>query len=342
MDMSGNLPNYFSISSEDSALILVNVLDTALWYFLTRRPIKLTETRALVDRYLSLKHLLPKTRIANTLRLLLNVADESNDSLMLQQLLTESQELLTVIDVDTVGENTRVFYRQLGATTYEIQNRDSLLNALTKSVPEYNKLWNGYLSLQFGPDAFVTDARMERLYAKFWYPSGVDLSQYPRLGKVSLMVSLPAGEGMRNIFMEPIIVAQIRRLKAKFPDLDILLSYRTQGFFDVVEPPTPAQEAVLADSLWLRFHKLPAILLVEETPFWRLPAPDRRRVDEYTEFEGFGEKEILGRVTLMGRYIIIDQNRDILLVSNPTGVFSSHRVEKEVERKLDALFRRKM
>lgn len=330
---------------KDSALQLVNVLDAALWYFLTQRPIKLAETHLLINQYLQFKHLLPKERIAYTLGLLLDVADESNDSLMLQRLLIESQELLGSLNIDTVESNIQGFYGKLAITVYEVQNRDSLINALTESVPAYNKRWSQYLRRKYPffkrKDYAENDSRMDQLYAKFWYPSGIDLGEYPRIGRVTLMVNLPSGSYYAYDPHRAVLVAQVRRLKAKFPDVDILLNYQTRGFFGVVEPPTPVQEAALVDSLWLQFHKLPAILLVEETPFWRLPPFDRRRVNEKTAYDNFGDQEALGEVGMAYRYLIIDQNRDILQVSESIASESSFRTEKEIEWKIEALLRRK-
>jgi hypothetical protein len=73
--------------------------------------------------------------------------------------------------------------------------------------------------------------------------------------------------------------AIVRRLAERFPQLEIILISRTQGYFMYLPPPgSPALEADLLRQ-WLAAHRVPGALAVSATEFSRLPPPDGRRID---------------------------------------------------------------
>jgi len=75
---------------------------------------------------------------------------------------------------------------------------------------------------------------------------------------------------------------ELRRLSARFPQLQITVVDQTAGSFAYLPPPTPADEAALARQ-WLDAYRIPgAVLAVSNTPHWNLPNPDGRRIDKKT------------------------------------------------------------
>ena len=73
--------------------------------------------------------------------------------------------------------------------------------------------------------------------------------------------------------------AGLRRVAQRFPALEITLVAQTYGLFDKMAPPPPGLEAEQFQRAWLTERHLPGALAVTSTPFWRLPAPDRRRIN---------------------------------------------------------------
>ncbi len=74
--------------------------------------------------------------------------------------------------------------------------------------------------------------------------------------------------------------AILKRLKHRFPDIELIIATNTNGYYWPVGVTEPANEARYLQQWWLGYHRIPATLVVTTTSFWRLAAPDRRRIDE--------------------------------------------------------------
>lgn len=86
----------------------------------------------------------------------------------------------------------------------------------------------------------------------------------------------------------------IRRIARQYPELELTLVAQTYGFFSLMDPVAPQIEADSLRAWWLGFHKLPAALAVTNTAWFKLDAPDNRRVNEIdpnTEAYAFGAME---------------------------------------------------
>jgi hypothetical protein len=77
-------------------------------------------------------------------------------------------------------------------------------------------------------------------------------------------------------------LAVLRRLKQKFPDIQItLVAEETLGYIGT-RVMDVEEEANTMAKLWLDYHRIPAILTVQKTEFWRLSEPDRRSINPET------------------------------------------------------------
>ena len=124
------------------------------------------------------------------------------------------------------------------------------------------------------------------------------------------------------------VASSLRRVAALYPALEITIVDRTRGSFMYTPPSTPDQEAALIKKA-VNAHQVPGTSVVGTTEFFRLPAPDRRRI----------EKKDLPNVTPYsfgkswpaenGAVFLIDQTGIIIL---PTGQMS-----REGEPFLDSL-----
>ncbi len=87
--------------------------------------------------------------------------------------------------------------------------------------------------------------------------------------------------------------AALKRLAQRFPELDITVATETHGYFSYLDPMGLAEEAEWLHKWHQGYHQLPGTLVVTKTPFWRLPDPDRRRIEEilpHVTSYAFGKK----------------------------------------------------
>lgn len=116
--------------------------------------------------------------------------------------------------------------------------------------------------------------------ADYWFARADTTAPRPTKGKMSLIVFLDqrclyvlGGNGCWSTY------APLRRIAQRFPQLEITLVAGTHGYLSAMAPPAPAEEAKALAHWWLDERHLPGVLAVTTTQFWRLPSPDRRRID---------------------------------------------------------------
>lgn len=106
-------------------------------------------------------------------------------------------------------------------------------------------------------------------------------------------IGLPFGKA--NGYDCPRTVSVLKRLHARFPELRIVVAVETHGYFSFLGPLKEREEAE-----WLRkwihdYMNTPADLIVTHIPYFFLPAPDERRVEEtlhhITDY-AFGRKDL--------------------------------------------------
>jgi len=73
------------------------------------------------------------------------------------------------------------------------------------------------------------------------------------------------------------VAASLRRMAARDPSLEITLVDRTRGSFMYLAPPTPEEEVVQINKD-LAAHQVPGTSMIGTTQFFRIAAPDRRRI----------------------------------------------------------------
>ncbi len=134
---------------------------------------------------------------------------------------------------------------------------------------------------------YVYNATPSAMYTK--QDSSV-LGTLPIKGRVNYMTALPSfcafEEGARG--SDGLLKAgdacwsrssDLRRYKKLYPDLEIILLTTTYGTVGQVGPLELADEADTLAKLFLGHHRIPAHLVIEKKPFFRVEAPDGRRVD---------------------------------------------------------------
>ena len=168
------------------------------------------------------------------------------------------------------------------------------LDSLRKSTQAYGNLERANWALATGERAEALEIpiaqRATPLTADFWYPSTASATPHPAPGHLALVVFLEhtgcIGQGSSdnaNPIPECVMrTSELRRLAKRFPTLEIDIVSSTHGQFMYLPPTSPSDEADLTKQLIDSLHVPGAIVGVSTTPFYRLPEPDARRIDNPT------------------------------------------------------------
>jgi hypothetical protein len=177
----------------------------------------------------------------------------------------------------------------VGPVTYSaltFLHQNELLDSLRRNR-------TSYIAVQRANWALATGERAEALHlplgeiappleGEFWFGRGDRSVSRPTRGKVAVVVSTMPGPdcslGCAQVY------AVLRRLGRRFPELEITLVAKTAGFVSL-HAFSPADEAEQMRRWWLDEQKISAALVVSMTDFWRLPAPDLRRINRDTPNE---------------------------------------------------------
>jgi hypothetical protein len=111
-----------------------------------------------------------------------------------------------------------------------------------------------------------------------WTINGGSKPQPPRAGRVTLVVPLDISRDKIAAY------AILRRLADKYgpQGLDVVLVKQNLGYSRGSLVQTPEEELKSMETLYIKFQKIPATILVEETHFVHLP--DGRRIPQRTPF----------------------------------------------------------
>lgn len=78
------------------------------------------------------------------------------------------------------------------------------------------------------------------------------------------------------------LLAATRRIKERYPDVQIVIVSKTYGSVGASPPLEPADEARTLAEYFLAFNRLDAVLAVTETPHFKISKIDGRRIDQPT------------------------------------------------------------
>ena len=181
-------------------------------------------------------------------------------------------------------------------------------DSLAQSTAAYIRVQQSQLR-EFGIKDEALGMPMDTLKGDFSFPAS---AVFPVPGKINVIVV--AGP---TTFSPHAVFPMLRRLKQKHAGIEIVYASRTSGRFgpQLLEPKA---EAEMQRKLAQDFMKMPFSMIVETTPSWRLPAPDRRLIHEKTpNLERYGG--------------------DLLLVDRRGTIVYHTTITKEPEDELDRL-----
>lgn len=299
------------------------VMDTAVKLYVDAFPARLAAAEKLLEEHARIG---PNALLGLTSYVrLLDVAEQVRDTVRarwaVEQIIARTANLTAAerrsAGYDTVRGAVLVALRWL--------NRGALRDSLRLSTASYVALVRHTLATTAGVALealpFIPiGEQAPAIQGDFWFGGADPGHPRPTPGRVALVVFLdPSGCLSRTPLYTTLAdhcwsqIALIRRLTERFPALEVTIVAHTIGHFGYVPPPTPAQEADLIHE-WLTAHRLSAGLVVTTSDFWRLPDPDRRRIDRPTANRvhySFGNHWPVET----GSKFIIDQNGTIVATS---------------------------
>lgn len=188
-----------------------------------------------------------------------------------------------------------------------------LIDSLRTSTQAYANLFSSHLkqTIGFVPQTIMAGSDAPLLNGDFWYPSSASSEEYPAQGKLSMVVFIPSTSNMVRNVGDLANLAVIRRLAERYPDIQVVFSSSTVGFFGPLEPPDSDREARMIDSLMRVHYGIKNVLTVTRGNFIQLDEPDSRRV--YQSYRNIDEYPIRGQGggKLLQIYLI-DENRKIV------------------------------
>jgi hypothetical protein len=256
------------------------VLDTVAHVYLDARPVRIRAADTLITMIAQSGRTLPwQTRsslYAALQEAKLSVGDTAGAK-EATRLLLALPDTWNAAEKDSVGVGGKVALWFLDLETLQSELLDSLRQSNTAYLALLHHEWAHLTGVPWMSNILPMGAHAAALQGEFWFPASAH-GTHPAPGKVSLVVFL-SGNPAHGWTSDPIAYAALRRIGHRFPTLDITIASQTEGWFGPIDPPSPAQEAALIHERLSTVQQLPGTLVVSRTPFWRLPAPDGRRVD---------------------------------------------------------------
>jgi len=194
-----------------------------------------------------------------------------------------------------------------------------LLDSLRKGTAAFATLYTEQFrkSMGFVPPSQSRDVEAAVLQGDYWFPAAAATQEYPRKGRVSILVFVPdrvsGGNG------PTILLSQLRRLTKKYSTVDLVFVTATVGNFGVLEPPPSEREAFLSDSVFRSFHLLNPVTTVTKGTFVQFDAPDNRRFYQPTpNMDAYPPPAVdFYRDSKYMQFILVDEQRRIVDMVSP-------------------------
>jgi hypothetical protein len=210
---------------------------------------------------------------------------------------------------------------------------DVFLDSLRQSTAAYAALkranWMRATKGRFEALDYPIGAKAPTLTADFWFPAEAANSPRPAPGEISLIVFLPyqcmrygSSEATSSFGGCASLFAQLHRLTERFPKLSVTIAAQTKGHFYYEEPPSPAEEAEWIRR-WMEGFDVPGAIAVSTSPFWRLPSPDDRRIDQFDEAPNVKNYAFKGIWKPMsGLKVLVDRDGRIITATGSVSLYA--------------------
>lgn len=198
-------------------------------------------------------------------------------------------------------------------------HKGELIDSLRVSTDAYANLVRSHFKevLGFVPQDIIAGSDAPTLEGDFWYPASAFSRSYPSQGKLSMVVFIPSTANLVSNIDQLTKITVIRRLSERYPDMELVFSSSTVGFFGPLEPPGSDREARMIDSLMRVHYGIKNILTVTRGSFIQLDAPDSRRVyQSYPNSDAYPPVNTPSTGKMLEIYLV-DENRKIVEKVSP-------------------------
>lgn len=153
---------------------------------------------------------------------------------------------------------------------------DSLRHSTTAYTAAYRDFWDKLTHGRIPAGVLQPIGKPAPLIeGDFWFGRRDTAASRPAKGKISLVVLFNTkyccGAGTWS---------RLRRLTRRFPALEVTFVTQTAGYFGEAAPPSPQEEGAMLAHALFEERRMSGVLAVTNTAFWRLPDPDRRRINQ--------------------------------------------------------------
>ncbi len=252
--------------------------------------------------------------------------------------------------------------RKLFSRPFREEFSDAGFDSLLVSTTAFRNLrmhtWRTYIDEDAQDAAFVEGMKVPSLEGDWYYTnnfktnnhklvlsdqfSKISATQRPVPGKVNAVAFVQGGCHEGTLFFSKAArnnglgrrncwptIASLKRLKNQFPDLEITIVTKTYGDYANATPLKPADEADTLASYFLGFYQIPAVHVIANGEFVRIPGLDNRRVDTEVPFEYAYEIDGV-KLAQDGIVLLIDETGHIFHVDGIVG-YNEVRARKKIE-----------
>ncbi len=269
------------------------VLDTIVTTYLGAQAPRYALAKPWVDQLTGMLKLLPFARRLSVYGRMFYVSELNKDTVAMQTYGTAALAVASTVFAEERSSVDVIAAKMLTQAVNFKLHRSELMDSLRRSTTAMRSLQDYLYEKTMGiPLEAKAGKPAARITGDYWFPQSSQSEVFPRSHRVTLVGTVRVDPDISGTAMRVYVVLQ--RLMKRFPDMDVVLVGKTQGYFGAAEPPDPDKEAEYINTLFRVFRKLPVTLSVSKTPFWRLPDLDRRRINEAIGNEEFYAETTLG------------------------------------------------
>jgi hypothetical protein len=302
--------------------IRIAILDTAIFEMLGAVPARINLAIPYVEQFLASSGASMVSRVNLAFRIG-QLAELRGDTELSRQWY---QRGIEISSKGTVSEKQQI----IGTVFLVLQKlyRDGLVDSLRLETDAYKRymerLWNSAMGEENAQLPLPIGFQTRPLDANYWFeyndkskekisPSGSTHKVCPVPGQINLILVLsPEPDIIPGSYSG--IGYVLKRLKERFPELAITVMTYTLGYVYPIEPPTSEQEAEIYRKRFFDHLQWPVTLGVIEIPWWRLDAPDRRRINEIVFLLKWMESLVGPSQTNYGNAFLIDPNGKLVTI----------------------------
>lgn len=324
----------FSAGSEFDSLTFVWKMDSIVLSFIQAQPARIAEADTYYDRLMESGYERPWLVEAGINHVFMQHMQRVGDNAQVSKYASANLKLIKGLTAEQRREDVQDAISALTWMAVDVLNRNELLDSLFGNTAAYNELKVARFEEVAGRPMVgnITGVSAPTVHGDFWYPELTANDTWPKKGRVSLVYF--SEYSLNTSVKELSDLALLRRLAAKFPDLDIITVVDVRGYFGRLEPQDRRPESEHVKNLYREVKRFPGIISITVPTVINIEPPDNRKV--YQLGENWENYALPGREAAnLGAVYLIDENGVYI------GNFSLHNsVEDRIVQHIEVLTKR--